>query len=362
MMKNDKFSIKFDTDSVDFNDVKSPLELINIVETEPEVKKLWGGVEEVSFGYIFGPSKAGKTIFSENLAISLALGRETFFEKPLIGKSKKVMIAAMEEDYRNRSRRLAKQISNFTDAEKQTLNDNISYAGKRFPRFLSTKEDWNDFESCVLKIQPEVLVIDSFTRIMDSDITNREECKKVLKRLRYFAYENNICVILIHHSTKNQGKPLSMDSMAGSSILSQEADFSIGINVNDMTKSRYVKEVFYRYEEASEKVISFKIDNETNWLEAIEETFETSMITYETQSLTNYDLVLGFLKNKSDKTVNESFEINKKDFLNHFVETNTMPERTLEYNIHKAVKNNILVKKGVKGNYLCHVSQLTQQA
>ena len=56
------------------DDVKTPFELLSICESEPEPIYYWRGIEDISFGYVFGPSKAGKTIFCENLAMSLASG------------------------------------------------------------------------------------------------------------------------------------------------------------------------------------------------------------------------------------------------------------------------------------------------
>jgi len=67
------------------------------LEKRPKVEYLWGGIKEKSFGLVFGPSKSGKTIFSENLAMSLAVGRDSFFGKKLSGKPKKVFFIGLEE-------------------------------------------------------------------------------------------------------------------------------------------------------------------------------------------------------------------------------------------------------------------------
>ena len=44
---------------------------------------------EKSFGLVFGPSKSGKTIFCENLAMSIAMGKTDFFGYKLDGIPKK---------------------------------------------------------------------------------------------------------------------------------------------------------------------------------------------------------------------------------------------------------------------------------
>ena len=126
-------------------DVKKPSELISIYEQQPEPVFYWGGIEDVSFGYIFGPSKVGKTIFSENLGMSLALGKESFFNEEMIGEPKKVFMASMEEDYRNRTRRMMNQMRRFNENELNLLDENYVLAGKEFPRFLHTNSDWLKF-------------------------------------------------------------------------------------------------------------------------------------------------------------------------------------------------------------------------
>ena len=58
----------------------------------PPKQMLWSGVKEKSFGLVFGPSKSGKTIFSENLAISIAIGRKDYLGYSLEGIPKKVKL------------------------------------------------------------------------------------------------------------------------------------------------------------------------------------------------------------------------------------------------------------------------------
>ena len=105
-------------------------------------------------------------------------------------------------------------------------------------------------------------------------------------------YDNDLCLMIIHHTTKISGKPLTMDSMAGSSVLSQEADFSIGMNRNQLTNTRYLKEIFYRYKTTKDLVTCYDIDD-FNWLQPNEKTHESSLILDQGENYaSNYDKIV----------------------------------------------------------------------
>jgi len=342
----------------DVKNIISPRELISQCANEPEPVLYWRGIENVCFGYVFGPSKAGKTIFCENLAMSMAAGKNTFFGEELKGKPKKVLIIAMEENHRKRSERMVKQLSILSKEEKESYLNNVKVVGENFPRFLTEKEQWVEFEETVKEINPDVIIMDSFSRIMTSDITDRKECQKVLSRLRNFAYENEIAFILIHHATKNSGKLLTMDSMAGSSYLQQEADFCIGINRNEITGERYLKDVFYRYTEDKELVTSYIINGKSMWLEPIGSSKEATIVFNGTTTTTSSkDLILNYLEVKKNDFKNEcssctEYEVKSSELKKEFVSTGLMKERTFEYNLSKVVKDSILIQKGTKGTYI----------
>ena len=103
---------------------------------------LWNGVKENSFGLVFGPPKSGKTIFCENLAISLALGRNQFMGFPIDKEPQKVMFIGLEEFWRNRFERNAKQFSTLSDDEKELFKSNFLFPDTEFPKTITTKENW----------------------------------------------------------------------------------------------------------------------------------------------------------------------------------------------------------------------------
>lgn len=341
------------------NNVANASDLIKQFKAEPEPVFFWQGIEDVSFGYVFGPSKAGKTIFCENMAISLATGKDMFFGKKMIGEPKKVFLASLEENHRNRTNRLIKQISVLDKIETDLLDENMIFASKGFPRFIYSKEQWKSFENKVLEIKPDIVIVDSLTRIVNDDITNRDRLKVVLQRLRNFAYDNKLCFILIHHSIKMDGKPITMDSMAGSSVLSQEADFSIGLNSVELTKERYFKEVFYRYKESDEMVTPYKIDDNSTWLAPMKETYEAKILTRtQSQDASNYSLIVDYLEKKAEGEISNidsnstSISVKVAELKQEFVTNGTMPSRTFDYTLKKLKKKNVLTQSGSSGNYI----------
>ena len=100
-------------------------EALNMLETTEPVEMLWNGVKENSFGLVFGPPKSGKTIFCENLAISFALGRNDFMGYPINKEPQKIMFIGLEEFWRNRFERNAKQFSTLSDDEKKLFQNNF---------------------------------------------------------------------------------------------------------------------------------------------------------------------------------------------------------------------------------------------
>ena len=57
----------------------------------PRPTFLWSGIKEKSFGLVFGPSKSGKTIFCENLAMKISTGATNFLNERLDGIPKRVL-------------------------------------------------------------------------------------------------------------------------------------------------------------------------------------------------------------------------------------------------------------------------------
>lgn len=240
----------------------------------PEPKYIWNGIVEGSFGYIFGAAGVGKTICCENLGISIAAGSDSFLGVPLDNSIRRnVLFIAMEEYGQFSRKRNKKQVEYLGLLSTDDFVFNVST--ENFPEYFSTQEDWDKLEKVIQESEAEVVFIDSMTRATEGPIEESGTSRKVSIKLRTIANKHNITLIVIHHSTKLHGNRITQDSMAGSRVISQEADFLYAINMTDNV--RYIKEVKCRYKPLNDKVTIFKI-NDCAWLEKVKETHENYIV------------------------------------------------------------------------------------
>jgi len=241
-------------------------DLIETVKNEKPIPEIWNGIKEGSFGYIYGPSKSGKTIFCENLAFSLATNQEQFLGYMLPEIEQSVLFISMEEYVRPRTERNAKQMAGMDLMENQTIN--LKVIGERFPRFFASNDDWKILEETIVESEADIVFIDSLTRLSDGDIERSSHARDVSQQLRELNSKLGKTMIVIHHTPKLEGKIITLDSLAGSRVLAQDADFLIGINKSPLG-TRYIKEVAFRYkQENDESVLPFIINNSL-WIDPL---------------------------------------------------------------------------------------------
>lgn len=224
---------------------------------------IYWGIKVGSFGYIFGPSKGGKTTSCENLGISFALGLKEFLGNPILMKENgyRVLFISFEEYFHPRTERNYLQIQYINPA---CDNTNLLVIDDDFPKFLQSGEDWQKLKDVIIESKADVVFIDSLTRMSYGDIERSDTARNISAELKKIAYENKITMIVIHHTPKLNGRMLTIDSLAGSHVIAQEADFLIGIN--KVGGVRYIKEVACRYKrEDDEKVLTFDI-NDHLWI------------------------------------------------------------------------------------------------
>lgn len=245
--------------------------------TMPQKQMLWNGVVEKSFGLVFGPSKSGKTIFCENLAISIAIGRDNYFDYPLDGIPKKVLFIGLEETFQNRLGRNTLQFETLSEEEQDLMDENYDVQEIEFPNFIINKENWEDLSNMIENSGAQVVFIDSITRMNHGKIEDSKTAEEIMSKLRTISQELNITLFAIHHTPKLHGNPIYMDSIKGSSNFAQESDFAIGINRTEK-KHRYMKNVFFRYaNDDDEFVKEFEI-NDNAWLDHTAEVDEDEIL------------------------------------------------------------------------------------
>jgi adenosyl cobinamide kinase/adenosyl cobinamide phosphate guanylyltransferase len=261
----------------------------------PPKKMLWSGVKEKSFGLVFGPSKSGKTIFCENLAIAIAVGKDSYFDYPLDGIPKKVLFIGLEECWDNRAERNISQFETLNEEEQLLMNENYCFQPIHYAKFITTEENWETLNETIAKSGAEVVFIDSITRLTLDKLEEGKVAGKIMSSLRTISQDLNITLFAIHHTPKLHGSPIVMDSIKGSGVFAQESDFAIGINRTDK-KHRYMKNVFFRYaSDDDEFVKEFKITDDA-WLDLLAEVDEDEILlrTDRRRAEDKRDLVRGF--------------------------------------------------------------------
>ena len=147
------------------------------------------------------------------------------------------------------------------------------------------------------------------------------------------------------------GKPISIDSIKGSSTFAQEADFAIGINRTDKNY-RYMKNVFFRYASDDDEFVREFVTPESTWLEYIDEVDENEIILRSDRRRKDdsRDVIVGFF-NKNPQTTYTSSEA-----VNYVMNLTDVKERQAKTYLSDMSKNN-KIKSLSRGIY-CSVNYI----
>jgi len=269
----------------------------------PKTNYLWNGIKEKSFGLVFGPSKSGKTIFCENLAMNISMGKTDFFGYQLDGIPKKVLFVGLEEFWRNRTERNQMQFQAMNEQEQRLLGENYRFQPIDFSKRIVGKTDYSNLIKTIRASEAEVVFIDSITRMNLGQLENSADAERLMQKLRDICDSLKITLICIHHTPKIGNEAITMDKIKGSAVFAQESDFAIGINCTSK-KNRYIKNVFFRYAaDDDEKVKEFVIDSNC-WLNYVEEVYEDELIARTDKRRINNksDVIVNYLNENSSLT------------------------------------------------------------
>lgn len=335
--------------------ITKAIDLINRVKNEPEQKIIWNGIIEGSKGIIAGVGKTGKTTLAENLAISIVIGKKEFFGYPLSGIPQKVLFLNLEESYRLRSRRNLKQIENLSKNEIKLFSENYISTPEGFPEFIITENDWLCVREYIMDSEADIIFIDSLTHMFKGQIESSEACTSFLKNFRKYISSLKKTVIVVHHNTKGNDKPIDMDSIAGSRVITQEFEYAIGLgNIPKRTGGNYMCMIYNKYIEKNDTEANLYKINQFNWVENIGIANKYDLYT-ETKNdnrirTENKDLLFSYIKSQYSK---DSQPILTGDLKKEFVENSTqiMSKYTLHKNLNKLIDDGLIEMKG-HGNYI----------
>lgn len=328
-------------------------DLILRVESEPEPTIIWNGIVEGSKGLFVGLSKTGKTTMAENLAISIAVGKNEYLGFPLSGIPKKVLFVNLEESYKIRTLRNIKQISKLTPPQKDLFDENYISTPDDFPEFMNSDEDWTKLRDYIIDSEADVIFIDSLSHMIKGQIESSEVCLKFVQKFRDCMSTLKKTTIVVHHNVKGNDKPITQDSIAGSRVVSQEFEYAIGLsNIPTESGGKYLCMLYNKYIETDNtKAILYKI-NEENWLEKLGEANRFHLYSTtkpdKRQDSTNKDLIYNYCQSLSSQG---SPTTSSADLMKMFVsnDTKTMAKDTLYKSLDKLQEEGKIEKleKGV---------------
>ncbi|MBS1592816.1 MAG: AAA family ATPase [Bacteroidetes bacterium] len=338
------------TDSVGgTNYTVSLREMMERVKTEPPQKMIYSGIKENSVGFIFGPSKSGKTTFCENLALSIASGQFEYLGKPINSTNRKVLFLSLEEFYSGRTNRNIKQVEAITThVSGDTWIDNYIVATNNIPRYVTEKEDWKIISNEIKKHAPGLVIIDSASRLHNGPIEDSTEAKLLMKQLRELALDVSTTIIVIHHTPKLYNMPLSIYALAGSRILAQEADFMIGIN-KTLDGKIYLKEVAFRYAPEDCETVSLLQMDDHQWFSVIGKADEASLLSAFDGRKDEHNKAAIF-EYIQERNANGGAVVTTEELFTLFVESKVCSKDTL----HKALNSLVAekkIQKPQKGHY-----------
>ena len=173
---------------------------------------------------IVGSSKARKTFFTMQMAMSIAAGR-TFLNWET--RQRRVLLINLEgtEDEGDRRIQNMGKSMGMTDEEMSRIHVLHEY-GRTFnimdPEFMDI----------LIEGKIEVIIIDPLYKILiDADENNGAECKPYLERFAEITATTGATIVYVHHCAKGvPGERSAIDRFAGSGYWARDADAMILIN------------------------------------------------------------------------------------------------------------------------------------
>ena len=275
--------------------------LIQRSQLEPQVPPLWSGIIKGTMGFVYGPAKSGKTIFCENLGMSIAARKVSYWGRPLDSSQVSgVLFISMEEYWEHRAMRNKRQLGALHLLDGQDFPFRV--VDGTFPRYMTSEKDWKTLETTIASSGADLVFIDSFTRLETDEIEKSKVANRVLSKLKELSVRLRITLIVIHHSCKITDQPLGLATVAGSRVVGQEADFILGIN-RLTNGTRYFKEVSTRYKQEDELVTTFTIGDDF-WLTRQRDVQESSLFqpVDHRENSGNRELVFRTIKSLAEKT------------------------------------------------------------
>lgn len=164
---------------------------------------------------IVGSSKARKSFFALQLALSLATGRK--FLDAFVPQPRKTLLMQLEIQDNHFHRRVNRMCEAF---DLDSLKGNLAIVNGR-----GAIKDMEAVSYYVNQVKPEVLIIDPIYKLLEGDENTAEAWRETLRGFDLICQKHKTAVIYVHHDAKGvPGLRSLIDRGSGSGIIGRDYD------------------------------------------------------------------------------------------------------------------------------------------
>lgn len=190
---------------------------------------IYGLLHSQGLAIIASPPGVGKTQFSTNLLLSIGCGK-TFLDW-VVTRPRKVLFLSLEMTQPELKQYIDKMLLEFTEEERELLNENVYFVSKQAFR-LNSPANQEKLLQWLDEIGPEGLFIDSLSRCVGGDL-EKGEIDAVFDFLNKEVRDKRNCFLwFVHHNRKanfNMKQPKKLEDLYGSQYIGAYASSVIGL-------------------------------------------------------------------------------------------------------------------------------------
>ena len=183
--------------------------------TFPEIEFIWQDILPTGLCLLVGPPKFGKSFMSLGLANAVSRGEPYLGHETTVGD---VLYMALED----RPSRIWKRLNKIDPRPATDELEAVHDAPRIGPELMEDISNWVKTHE-----RPRLVIVDIMGKIRNNAKKNETSYQfdtNELGELKRFADDNNICVLLIHHNTKQKELVDIFDSTSGTQAINGAMD------------------------------------------------------------------------------------------------------------------------------------------
>jgi hypothetical protein len=173
---------------------------------------------------IIAPSKLRKSFFTQQLALSLAVGRD--FLKWEVPKARRVLYCQFEIQDKHMHRRI-RNLARAMNLKSEDIKDNLMIINGRGLGLIGP-DGVKRVQEAAAAFNPEVIVFDPLYKIAGGVENTAEDMKTILNSFDCLAEQTGAAIIYVHHDPKGSpGERDLRDRGSGSNVLGRDYDAAV---------------------------------------------------------------------------------------------------------------------------------------